>query len=333
MPRLKRYKFDGLADLAYKAWLRDRPEIIAWDTETSGLTWHDSAFCVTIGWENEQHYIELGDFIREMQVSTMLRDTPQWVLHNAKFDFEKLLLLGLIERRDIHYDRYHDTEMIAHLIDENRPKGLKPLAESVLGQVTDEAKALQKERRRLKLKKEDGYDKLSREFLVPYAIKDARFTYDLFKTLYPQLSEGVKNLYDQERKLGLVLLDMEFKGLAVRLEYVQEKIKEYGFLILEAELKLRELTRNPEFNPKSNPQVKQVFIDRGFHLADTEASTIEKLDDEFAQTLLVFRKYAKLRNTYLVNMVKENDNGVIHPWVRQMGTVTGRAASGGASNN
>jgi DNA polymerase I-like protein with 3'-5' exonuclease and polymerase domains len=333
MPRVKKYNFDAQAERAYKAWLRDRPELISWDTETSGLTWHDSAFCVTIGWENEQHYIELGDFVREMQVSTILRDTPKWVLHNAKFDFEKLLLLGLIERKDITYNRYHDTEMIAHLIDENRPKGLKPLAESVLGKKTDEAKALQKERRRLKLKKEDGYDKLSREFLVPYAIKDARFTFDLYRTMEPMLSDGVRPLYDQERKLGLVLLDMEFKGLAVRLEYVQNKVKEYGFILLKSEMKLRSMTGKEDFKPKSTPQIKEALAQRGLFPADTEADTLKKIDDAFCREILHFRKYNKLRNTYLVNMVKEYDNGILHPWIRQMGTVTGRAASGGASNN
>jgi len=62
----------------------------------------------------------------------ILDRTPNWVCHNAKFDWQKLILCGAIEREHLDAHTLHDTQTQFVLLDENSPKGLKKLAVSVL---------------------------------------------------------------------------------------------------------------------------------------------------------------------------------------------------------
>ncbi len=129
--------FAALANAGYAAWQRDCPGMIAVDTETTGVAFFDEPFCVTIAWDKddqdfEGHYFELVNFDAHQMVREILAGTPSWVLHNAKFDFQKLILAGVLDRDWVKPDRFEDTEALAHLVDGNQKKGLKDLAEQTI---------------------------------------------------------------------------------------------------------------------------------------------------------------------------------------------------------
>jgi len=335
VPRLLRFKYDALAQIAFEAWERDKPQAISVDCESSGFKWSDMPFGATIAWTGEQHYIEMGDFIRECQLCTILADTPKLIFHNAKFDMRMFIRVNCLERKRLTWNTFEDTETINQLLDHDRPNGLKKLASLVLKRETDEDEVLKKVRRKLKMTKDDGYDLLPREVLIPYAITDARFTFDLWEALYPQLQakENLVSIYEQERKLTLALLDMEFAGLATRPEYVKPTIKEYGLKILQAEKAIADLTGIEGFNPNSPKQVLEAFASRGIHLKSTGKDVLADIDDPLVGLLMDLRKASKLRSTYLVPMLEETFDGVLHPNLRQHGTKTGRMSSGEADNN
>lgn len=60
-------------------------------------------------------------------LSEYLRNVPKSVAHNGKYD------LRWLRHNGVQMSETFDTMIAAHLLDENRPKGLKPLAHTILG--------------------------------------------------------------------------------------------------------------------------------------------------------------------------------------------------------
>lgn len=330
---------DLRARAAYSAWSQDGPETMAVDTETTGLNYHDTPFCVTLAWRKDSgayvgHYIELTE--RSLHdVQDMLLDTPELVFHNAKFDLQKLLYVkALLWSEALTPERIHDTEAQAHLLDEHQRLGLKSLATEKLGVETDEAKAIQAARRKLKLTKDDGYDKLPREVIIPYAIQDAILTLRLHHQFYPQVSAhaDLLDLYRMEMQLTLALLRMEGNGMAVDVDYLTQTAREYAKRALELEVSIRRMVGRDDFNPNSPKQVLEAFDARGWHnMPSTDADTLKGMDDPLAKAIVELRGVRKMHGTYLQGLLDEQTDGIVHPWFRQHGTRTGRMSSGGAT--
>lgn len=325
---------------AYSSWANTRPRIMAVDTETTGLSFDDKPFCVTVAWKSESgqiegHYLELEQVewpedARDL-VRTMLDGTPHLVFHNAKFDMQKLLLLDLMLPRGA--DEFEDTETLAHLIDEHQRLGLKSLTRELLGHETDEEEQLKAVRRKLKLRKEDGYHMLPRNVLLPYAVKDAEFTLELYYELVPHIAPypDLIELYRLEKRLCITLGGMEARGMQVDVEYLKTTARDYASRALRAEVAIREMVGNPEFNPNSPKQLLEALAERGSVVDSTNRETLETLDDELAQLVLELRSLRKIHGTYLVALLEEEKGGIVHPWFRSNGTRTGRMSSGGAT--
>lgn len=348
--------FAALAAAGYEAWKHDRPGMIAVDTETEGTAFFDPAFCVTIAWDKddgdlEGHYFELAQFDSSQMVREILRETPVMVFHNAKFDLQKLILAGVLDRSDLHPERLEDTEALAHLVDGNQKKALKVLAVTILGendtvdvevksgpnkgtfkQVPREKHELDQVRKELGLTAEDGYHLYSREVIIPYAIKDVFFTQQLYDHFWPLLhrDERLSALYAHEKRVMLTLLDMEAAGMALDLPYTEAQAKAYGKEAVKTELELQLMTGNEDFLPTSWQQVLAELHKRGLMVENTKSETLEPLDDEFAQAVLKLRGLRKIHGTYLMPMLHEQRDGIIHPNFRQHGTKTGRMSSGEA---
>lgn len=351
--RLKRDKIQE----AYDAFQRDKPEAIAVDTETTGFSWYDKAFCMTVAWEGEAHYLELNVGNANRVAEIMLR-TPKLVFHNAKFDLQKLIYASLLNRSSLTPERIEDTECASHLLDPHAVKRLKKLAEVVLGLTTDEAKVVQKAKADLqhKWKKEHGttlyaadigYQMLPRRAVYPYAIKDAVFTWMLWKEMKPRLTDELLSLYNREMELTLVLLDIEANGMKVDMDYVDREIKVRNGLILSCELRIadqsglkvwypeRPSQKTPEgcLNPNSPKQMAALFGERGIDLPDTKEETLASLDDELAQSILELRGHKKLLGTYLLSIQNDQRDGIIHPSYKQHAPKTGRMSSAAQSGD
>lgn len=308
--------------------------LLALDTETTGLTWDDSAFLMSYADHGSSGVFELPDQAEEIKKLLHWGERDIFIFHNAKFDLRMLIKAGVLRREDIKFDSFHDTQILAQLIDENRSLKLKDLAESVLGLTTDEATALKAAKRKYKVTgaNKGRYDWLPRELLIPYAIKDAEFTLGLYHALH--LPESCKPLYDRERQLVLDVLDMESNGLGVDREYAESMRKELNVVIL---FGLNEITRMvgiEDFNPGSTMQLAEALEARGLKLPKTDkgnpktdSATLIALDDALARNVLEYRKNTKLLNTYILPMLEEGKSGVLHPNFNVGGTKTGRFSS------
>lgn len=350
MPRIKQHRWDEWAHHFWQQLMRDRPKVIAVDTETSGLAFHDQAFCVTMSWhpdpespEIRSAYFdtddatdtgELGNVTsRRMMVRELLGLADTLVFHNAKFDLQKLELDGMLPEGFT----IEDTQTIFNLINENERKALKILAKTQLGMETNEDERLKKVRKAYGLTKEDGYYHLPREVIIPYAMMDTEITLRLYDKLRPALDTmiaydpKVADVYAEEIAVSETLRRMEARGFKLDLEYLTRMTEQYGVQVMEKWQGIVKLVDNPEFNPNSPKQVKEAFAARGLELADTQAKTLERLDDQLAVQLLDYRSDAKIHSTYLTSLLSEQVDATVHPWFNPTGARTGRMSSGSAS--
>jgi DNA polymerase I-like protein with 3'-5' exonuclease and polymerase domains len=270
--------------------------------------------------------------------------------HNLKFDLQKLLLASVITPELVSMTTLHDTQAMAHLLDENDRKALKYLAVKVLGYddtveveiksgpnrgktrvVPKEEHRLAAVRRELKLKKEDGYHLLPREVLIPYALRDTEFTLRLYEKLYPCLRDkGVLDWYQVEIELLRALLDMESDGLRLNMEYLDATTSEYGVKAMTLWQNVIRLAGKNDLNLNSPAQLLEVFKRRGYHLDSTGEAELKKLDDDLARAILDYRGVYKVYKTYLKGLQDEQLDGLVHPSFNPTGARTGRLSSGSA---
>ena len=154
--------------------------LLAIDTETTGVDWHDEAFMISVATHLGSHVYDLReceDVVKHSYVQhvyDLLVMADKIIMHNAKFDIQKLCRLGI--PLSVFKDKFEDTQALAHLINEQQSTSLKYLARTVLNEGTDEDEVLKVWRRENKIKKEEGYEPIPNEILAPYAAKDAEFT-------------------------------------------------------------------------------------------------------------------------------------------------------------
>ncbi len=355
-----------------KAWWRDQPTVIAFDTETSGFKYDDSAFCVTVAWEGkdgiEGHYLELnedGIFLAH----AILAQATHLIGHNIKFDLIRVMNKLIFSDEELQRTHIHDTEALAHLDDEYREKGLKPLAVSLLhyddtielvrksGKAKGETYQIAKEKYELEQAKkwtkkkygyqsvgDFGYNVLPRGVVVPYAIMDAVWTYQLYNLLRPEVEKypDLWGLYVQEMALTRVFLRMEQAGLAADVKYAKAKRKEYAGKLLDFDMQIEQIVhkqikrgkivkkeRDQFFNPSSSsPDVGKYLTESGFPSESFDADHLREMDHPLARVVLEMRETEKILNTYLTPLVLEQIDGIIHTSIRQHGTRTGRVSSG-----
>ena len=308
-------------------------KLLAIDTETTGVGWHNQAFMVSVAHEAETCVFDKRNSTGTqwatdmMFVFGLIEKADKIIMHNAKFDLQKLHALGFDV--SMFANKFEDTQAIAHLIDEHQSTSLKYLARTILGEETDEDEVLKVWRRKNKLKKEDGYEPIPNEILAPYAAKDAEFTLRLYKTLWPRLPESLRPLYELEKNLTLALLSIEAHGMRINKKYVTDKRKEYGDRIYKLKQRIGELA-GKEFNPQSHQQVLHALNERGARVSSTSKDALKEVDDELAGLIVELREANKIKATYFDALHEEAKDYILHPNFRQHGTRTGRMSSGAA---
>jgi DNA polymerase I-like protein with 3'-5' exonuclease and polymerase domains len=288
-----------LAKTAWANWLLDKPKVISFDTETTGLTYQDRAFGASIAWQHGDeiqgngvvgHWFDWSVDGAKDAVAQIMGYADVLVAHNAKYDLHKLAADGIRLRPDQHL---HDTEAMAHLVDEHQPKGLKALAVNVLGfddtieipakrknpetglqedwmkpipkskWEIDQARAWAKKAYDLDSVDDVGYHMLPRGTLVPYAILDAVWTLKLASILMPKVLQfpEVTELYDREIELTRgAIFAMEEAGMAVDLPYVQAEILTFRKSVTKMELQIEGIVGKPVRTGKMKPaEVAQYF--------------------------------------------------------------------------
>lgn len=135
-----------------------------------------------------------------------------------------------------------------------------------------------------------------------------------------------------------VLADMEFDGVYISSEKMKKLSEEYGLLLNKIQKNIYEEAEE-EFNLQSPKQLEYILFDKlglppakktktGFSTDEEVLSELAK-KYKIAQDMMTYRKYSKLKNTYLdvfPTLVNESTNR-IHASFNQTVTATGRLSS------
>lgn len=263
------------------------------------------------------------------------RADAKYIGHNGKFDVRWLHAKGVKARVTF------DTLLAAHMLDENRMNGLKPLSQVMLGADAYDVGDDLKEPHKMPLKR-----------LCTYNGKDTDYTLRLYHKLREQLvaePRTVRVFAKLMMPASNALVDIERRGMALDMQRLDERTAEcranmdklHRFMLRHVpdtlEVNEKRTIKRDEFNPGSTDIVAAwlfghlgldpvTFTDSG--AASTDKSVLTLLRDEHigVQALLKWRKWKK-REGYLKSWAHFQQDGILYPTYKPSGTVTGRLSA------
>lgn len=319
----------------------------AFDTETTGLKVRDCqlvgiSICPTPG---RSWYIPVGhkqgDQLSMSTVYEYLRDL---------FEDEKIEKYGHKISFDVNFLEYHagfkikgaagDSKTLAWMLGygaaggHNRydQTGLKKLAANRLAiHMMDFATTI--------AGRTDAAD-TPIDKMTQYAAADADMTLRLIDLLYSELSDTLKERYHNiEMPFLRVVSNMEMRGVYFNLETLKGLDNDFRTERLDAEYKLKSITNNDDFNPKSPSQVsKYLFGVLGLPPTrktktgySTDGDSLEKLRGMHpaVDLMLEHKQITKLIDTYTSGIPEavSPSTGRVHSLLSGTGTGTGRISS------
>lgn len=316
----------------------NKKKLVCVDFETSGLSAHDDNIIgISFAFRaNEAFYLDLSGRTKmdtesslNIVFDTLKKEDIKIIGHNLKYECKMMRAIGK-EFGNI----YFDTMIAAYLINPSRSRyNMDDLALSYLSYHT--------------VKYDDITDNATKTLLevplkdvVDYACEDADITFRLYECFYPIIERlELKDLFfNVEMPLVSVLSDMEFYGVYISVDKMKELSRNYGILLDKTQKKIYE-SAGEEFNVQSPKQLEYILFTKmgippvkktktGF---STDEEVLNDLANKYkiAEYMLTYRKYAKLKNTYLdvfPTLVHPKTHR-IHASFNQTGTSTGRLSS------
>ena len=329
-----------MAELSYMVNCLVNEEVIAVDTETTGVT-HDDVivgYSITCPKADQHFYVPfrhqtgermLPEDICMNAIKPFLEDNRVLkVLHNVKFDHEKFLY----DEYSINMVNFVDTMILMYVLNENEESyALKKLA-TKYGKhfgFPDPSDTYEE------LFGKGGFENTPLNVAYIYACKDTHLTWSLYQWQLEHLKKQPKLwhvAFDIEMPLIPVLLKMHYRGFNLDMEYAEKYLLELQEQISKMEEELAEYF--PDINLNSNQQLAE-YLYGTLKLPDNHNGSVDKdalkeLADEYegVKILLEYRKLTKLKSTYIEPLPQKVwSDGFLHGEINQMGTKTGRLAS------
>jgi len=308
---------------------------IAVDTETTGLHWWRTEVCVvSFAWAGGSTalWIPVEERRPNSPMARLLTElfkcpSNRVIFWNAKFDFHQIRNTFGVESSS--WDSFHDAMIMCHLLDENRRMALKVRVKEDLGIDPIEEKQLKLHMRRNKL---TTYDEIPLDILLPYAVRDAEFTLMFYAKYFSDVREYFLEVYDLERKVLMVLMEMERHGVLIDKPYLEGVQEQLLTDLDELDISIKNLIGD-ELNINSPKQLADFFfrkeglapVKMGKTHESVDVSVLEQLKHPLAEQLVSYRKKFKLANTYVAPMLEMlDDKGRLHCSYNQVGAKTGR---------
>ena len=300
----------NLAEIYEKALASD---FIVIDCETSGLDWlHDDLWLVGIGSIGWNYVIdEFPPIFWEML--TDLFKTKKIVGHNLKFDLHVLRKAGL-STEVIEASNSEDTMIQSELLDENGKHDLQSLV-------------MQYYKRQ---REEKPIKKMDREELMLHCLEDIGDTAILYNDLSKEIEElGLHDAYYVEKKLLLLLYDIEERGVLLDYKYLEE----YNLLLAKDLVEIQ--AQFPEGMNLISPKQAGEYLYDSLGLTplvltkkggrSTSKEAFKALGSEKADLIELYRTLAHTKSTFVEPYLEKMDNNFrLHCSYRQLGARTGR---------
>ncbi|WP_157143215.1 DNA polymerase I [Brachyspira pilosicoli] len=314
-------------------------KLVCIDFETTGLdTLTDEIIGISFAIKSkEAFYLDLSgrtnidkDACKKLVFDTLAKEDIKIIGHNLKYEYK---MMRAIDKK--MGNMYFDTMVAAYLINPSRGRyNMDDLALSYLSyntikysDITDNAK-----KTLLDVELKD---------VVEYACEDADITFRFYEYFAPLLNTyNLEDLFfNVEMPLISVLADMEFDGVYISTEKMKSLSEEYASLLEKTKAKIYEKA-GEEFNLQSPKQLEYILFEKlkinstkktktGAYSTDEEVLRELAQREKIAEYMLTYRKYSKLKNTYLdvfPTLVHKKTNR-IHASFNQTVTATGRLSS------
>jgi DNA polymerase-1 len=318
-------------------------EEICFDTETTGIDANNAelvglSFSVT---PTEAWYIPCpADQKRTREIlkffEPLFNDKNKvWIGQNTKYD------LLMLKWYDIELKgKIFDTMLAHYVIEPDGKRSMDQLSAKYLGYEPIHIEELIGKKGRTA---QGSMRDVDLEKIKEYAAEDADITLQLKQILLPQLKEKEveKVFYEVENPLVKVLTDMEFEGIRIDEEFLNDYSKE-----LEKDAKKAEESvykqAGVRFNLASPKQLGEVLFDKlkldasarktktgQYQTGEDVLLKLAAKGQKIADDILVFREMTKLKSTYVDSLptLINKKTGRVHTTYGQAVAVTGRLAS------
>ena len=326
---------------------------ISVDTETTGLKidrdkiigmcisfppWDTGIYCPMyndphggIFWKKQSVFDELVEFFGELLTSSILKK-----MHNKHYDTPiiyhnwKIMTVNTI-----------CTMLMIHTLDPESELGLK---ENAVKLIHPEADWYEQEKDRYNFAVGGTADN-PKLWLIPltpvaqYGAADSAFTGIVEEKVRSKLEPQLLHLYETlVMPLSDELMDIRIYGCPLDKEYL-EVGREWYAAELESIIKqIREMLKDPEFNPASNDQVREALFEKlklpggriGKKGFSTDKDEMERLRGmhPVSDKILDYRSTAKMKETYFDGLLNDiGPDGSFRGDVKQFGTRTGRISA------
>ena len=315
-------------------------DTISFDTETSGIDWKDLGITDISLCDGKKvfHFNRNSIEKHREKIRESLLNAKKISGHNLVFDFVVLEKAGFNLLHHLDSSKLFDTKVASWLGNENRNSGLKHLSKTIFGEEMQEYN-------KARAGSKDGF--------VNYNMEDAIQTFKLFLFFSKELEKhNLLSLMDHEMKIICPTALMTYYGAEINREKlleinkkVKEELKKTGEEIqthfpiimglfgeqnvkidLESPQQLSDMVYGRlKISPPRNEEVGKA----GYY--STSTPTLQKIEKTHPvlPLILKYRKLLKLDTSYLTPFIEKfvGEDGRIHPWFKQYGTVTGRYVS------
>ena len=254
------------------------------------------------------------------------------IFHNAKYD------CVILKRFKVNTVSFQDTLLMSFFVNNGLTKhNLEDLYYYYFGEEKEKFKDIIKNESKRKYK---DFSEVPLELATNYAAHDAYATHQLYEALQEQIEQNPDSYiyYDIDKKLSLVLQEVERNGCKIDLKFLTKLEKDLNKEIEKIESKIFKIA-GEEFNIGSPKQLTEIFkkldvkVTKKTKAGDfqTNVKVLEQLESEgieIASHILKWRQYSKLVSTYTSSLAEHADsNDRVHSTFNIAATITGRLSS------
>jgi DNA polymerase I len=316
-------------------------EEICFDTETTGIDANDAelvGFSFSVK-TCEGYFIPCpADQTRSRQIlshfTTLFNDEKKiWVGQNLKYDLLILKWYGIELKGEIF-----DTMLAHYVIEPDGRRGMDDMSAKYLGYEPIAIEDLIGKKGRLQSTMRD----VELEKIKEYAVEDADITLQLKNAFVPLLKKHeVERVFGEvENPLVKVLTDMEYEGVKIDVDFLNEYSKELDREARKSEEAVYQQA-GVRFNLSSPRQLGEVLFEKlnldpkakktktGQYATGEDVLMKLAQKNQICMDILAYREYTKLKSTYVdsLPLLINRKTGRVHTTYGQAVAVTGRLAS------
>jgi DNA polymerase-1 len=314
---------------------------VSFDTETTGIDANNADLVgLSFSWiPGEAYYVPVpadrDATLKILSEFLPLFENPDriWIGQNVKYDLLVLKWYGIEVKGKIF-----DTMLAHYVIDPDGKRSMDMLSAQYLGYQPVPIEDLIGK----KGKNQGNMRDVDMAKITEYAAEDADITLQLRNTFQPLLDKkSVRKVFEEvENPLVKVLTDMEFEGIRVDMDFLNEYSK-----ALEKEAALAESNvyrdAGVKFNLSSPKQLGEVLFDKlkldpkakktktGQYATGEDVLLKLANQNKIVDDILAYRELTKLKSTYVdaLPAIINRKSGRVHTSYAQAVAVTGRLSS------